>query len=595
MAAVYNILEVANCHGGDPLYVSSLLDEFSSFQNGFGIKFQPFQADKIASADFDFYEIYKQLEFTESQWRTIITKARQTKDVWLDLFDDYSVTILRENINLIIGAKLQPSILLNQAVLSSLGALDLSSKYLILNISGYSHHQIKKILNRYRDVLNVEQFILQVGFQDYPTDYVDSGLTKIEKLKRYSCPLSFADHVNSSSDEAVILPLLAMSKGCEYIEKHVMHSSREAKYDHYSALTVSDYARLVEQQNLYLKAAAAPFVNEKEQLYLKKTLQIPLVRHDINAGQIPSLEHDVDYKRTNKQGLNTSEVMTLLEHKRLLRQTKHKGETFDKGDFRKAKIATMVACRMKSSRLKDKALLQIGHLSSVETCLRSCLKFKDVDYTVLATSTHPDDAVLSEHTYSDDILFRRGDPEDVIQRYIDIIDELKIDVFVRVTADMPYVSSEICGILLNSHFQIGADYSCAQDAALGTSVEIYNAETIRTIKKHIPKANMSEYMTYYVTNNETFFKINRVELPVDLIRPYRLTLDYKEDLQALNVIAKHLDEQHCEPTIRNIFTFLDENSSVVKINDKMEVQYRSDQNLISLLQRETKFPQTPQS
>ena len=36
---MYQIIEVANVHGGSKEYLLSLLDEFSSFNNGFGIKF----------------------------------------------------------------------------------------------------------------------------------------------------------------------------------------------------------------------------------------------------------------------------------------------------------------------------------------------------------------------------------------------------------------------------------------------------------------------------------------------------------------------------------------------------------------------------
>ena len=60
-----NILEVANVHGGDIDYIYELLKEFQEFnkEDGFAIKFQPFQYDNLATEDFEWYEVYKKLYF----------------------------------------------------------------------------------------------------------------------------------------------------------------------------------------------------------------------------------------------------------------------------------------------------------------------------------------------------------------------------------------------------------------------------------------------------------------------------------------------------------------------------------------------------
>ena len=83
----YQILEVANCHGGNIGYLLSLIDEFS-FMKGAGMKFQPLHPDKIATKDYEWYNVYEQLYFDFSQWKVIIENASKTKDIWLDLFDD---------------------------------------------------------------------------------------------------------------------------------------------------------------------------------------------------------------------------------------------------------------------------------------------------------------------------------------------------------------------------------------------------------------------------------------------------------------------------------------------------------------------------
>src|SRR5690606_37967273 len=134
------------------------------------------------------------------------------------------------------------------------------------------------------------------------------------------------------------------------------------------------------------------------------------------------------------------------------------GNTLQREQFRKARIGIAVVCRMKSTRLPKKAILKIGDLPSVEYCLRNVLKLENVDKVVLATSTNQADAILEGYTYIDDVGFYKGDPEDVMQRVLDVAKKYDLDIICRLTADMPLVSNEIFQESLTSHFNEGADY-----------------------------------------------------------------------------------------------------------------------------------------
>ena len=87
---MYNIIEVANTHGGNKDYLISLIKEFSKFEGNFGIKFQPLHPDQIALPDYTWHSVYKELFFEQKNWREIIEEACKTKDIWFDLFDLYS-------------------------------------------------------------------------------------------------------------------------------------------------------------------------------------------------------------------------------------------------------------------------------------------------------------------------------------------------------------------------------------------------------------------------------------------------------------------------------------------------------------------------
>ncbi|MGK0137624.1 MAG: N,N'-diacetyllegionaminate synthase [Algoriphagus sp.] len=583
------IIEVANTHGGDKQYLLSLIREYEKFKDH-SIKFQPLHPDQLATPDFEWYPVYQELVFSHSDWYEIITAAGKTKKVWLDLFDLYGVEVLKENHSSIYGIKLQASILYNEQVIAALEKIDCSKLKLIVNISAIELDVITERLKALKNQIAPQEILLEVGFQAYPTKLEDSGLNKIKELKdRFSNAIVFADHVEGTSEDAIILPLLASMLGADYIEKHVMHSSLETKYDHFSSIKVNQYQSLTDKVEAYNSLLTKAFINEKEKLYLKNSIQKPLVRSVKLAGQGINARKDLIFKRSGQNGISVAEVNELITQRYILANDITEGSTLKREDFNKAIIGVIIAGRLKSSRLKKKALLKIGDITSVEKCIQSCLKLPDAAYTVLATSTTNEDAELKDYTYAPQVVFHKGHPDDVIQRYLDVTEKLGLDVVIRVTADMPYVSKEITEYLLKAHFESGADYTAARDCAVGTAPEIINVQALKKVKEHFPSADYSEYMTWYFQNNREHFNVNVVDLPDEYVRDYRLTLDYQEDLDLFNAIQQYLDENKKEAGLMEIFEYLDGNPDIAKLNNHITLKYRTNQELIDTLNDKTKI------
>lgn len=586
----FQILEVANTHGGEIQYVFDLIYEFEEYR-GYGMKFQPLHPDKIATSDFEWYPVYKELFFSNKEWTEIINAACLTKEVWLDLFDDYGVQVFKENAEKVKGVKLQSSILFNESIIQRLAENpQLQDHSLIINVSGLEIHEIRERFDYFQNTLRPNEVLIEVGFQAYPTELRDSGYVKIQEIKvAFGCRVIFADHSDGRSDDAIWLPILAAMNGADGLEKHVMHSSRETKYDHFSSLTKNRYQLYVEKLEGYLALKHQPFINERERDYLGKTIQIPLALDRLNRGTLIDFRKDLEFKRSGRSGLSVPSLRRIQESLHILSVNVERGSTLKQSDFKKANIATIIACRLKSSRLPKKALLKIGELASVERCIESCKKFSNINYTILATSDLDEDADLGDYLFDDSVIFHRGDPEDVIARYLTIADKLMVDVIVRVTADCPYVSNDIVQILLASHFENGADYTAASNAAVGTTAEIINVSAMHKVKTYFPNADYSEYMTWYFQNNPDHFKLNIVVLPDHLSRTYRLTLDYEEDLILFNRIQDHLTSMKIESSIQNIFNYLDANPDVASINSHLTLKYKTDAKLIQTLNSVTKI------
>lgn len=590
MKKPYFLIEAANTHGGDFNYLLELIEIFTDYSEGYGIKFQAFHPDQIATKNYAYHELYKQLHFSQKQWKIAIEKASKTKDVWLDIFENYGVEILEDNFKNIFGIKFQSSVLYNYEVFNALRKVDLSSKKIILNVAAQPLERIEETIIRTENELKPEKILLEFGYQAYPTTIEDSGYSKLPVIRRhFKNKLVFADHVDGKSEDAIWLPVILTMAGVEVIEKHVMLESRETKYDHFSSLTPERFRKMTEKCLQYTSLHSMPFINEKEKIYLNNTLMVPILKNDKTQGSLLNPEEDFIFRRTEKKGLNILEIIELQKEFHILAADKKAGETLKIEDFKKAVIATIIACRLKSTRLPQKALLPIGDLTSVERCIKSCLKFSNVNHTVLATSDLEEDKDLINFTFSKDVIFHQGDPEDVIRRYLGIAEKINIDVIIRVTADMPFVSDEIVGLAIKEHFTSGADYTVPRKSAVGTAAEIINVSSLKKIKTHFKNANYSEYMTWYFQNNPEHFRLRFFDLPKELIRDYRLTLDYPEDLEMFNKLEAYFSEKMQDIDIRKVFQFLDQNPHISNINAHLTLKYKTDQELIQTLNKVTKI------
>lgn len=588
----YLLCEIANVHGGELDNLRRLVSEFGCLPyERKGIKFQVFKYDRIALPDFQWFQVYQELYFDPVQWGEVILQASALGDVWIDVFDTYGVEVFSANFDLVVGVKLQASILQNKEVFEALAALDMSDKRLIINVSGFGLNDVALFVERF--ACTGANIILQVGYQAYPTAVEDTALQKIPVLRKAfpNHELCIADHADATTEFSLRAPVYGVLLGCGYVEKHMCLSREDSRYDKYSALEPEQLRALCQSIDEVVNATSGLFISTAEEKYLASTVQIPVLKHSMQEGALLS-SSDFIYRRTSGLGLSADEITSVQESRSVLRRNKGELECVAKGDYKSAKIAVVVACRMKSSRLLKKAILPISGVASVARCLAQCVAVSGVDDVVLATSTLPEDDVLEKYTLGDQVHLWRGDPDDVIDRYLGACDHYGIDVVVRVTADCPLVVPDILEYLLNSHFSSGADYTCATDCAVGSSGEIINASALRHVKACLGEARYSEYMTWYFQNNKDVFKVNMVDLPGEYLRGYRMTLDYPEDLK---MFERFFDV--CEKTggkgeakrASQIFEILDAHPEITSINSHLTLKYRTDQTLIDLLNEKTRI------
>jgi len=491
----YLLFEIANSCAGSSKSIQKLIDSLPGTSlhpapphKNVGIKFQVYKYDEIALSDYEWYPVYKQTFINAQNWKKIFTHAKSKGfDIWIDVFDLYSVEVLKSNLNLVTGIKLQSSVLNNLKVLTALSETIRGSKTkVMLNVAGRDLSNIRELLADIKSNYFDNEIILQAGFQGYPTDKEDLTVSKVGILKSEfpETTISYADHVDGSSPLAFDIPVFAVLAGAEHIEKHVCLDRKNTKYDFQSAIEPYECELLIYKINEAEKILGTKLIPDKEANYLKTTIEKPITSVPAKSSDVINFKN-FDFRRTGQEGLTVAEIKDFMKKRYVLAKDIKIGKTITKSNLKKAKIGVIIACRMKSTRLKHKATLPIQDLASIERCILNAKKIKSADEIILATSTLPEDQVLKKYALKHKIHFFAGDPEDVMLRYLGVAEKYKLDVIIRVTGDCPIVSYEMAEFLLQRHFEKGNDYTGPKEYCTGQNSEVYNVNTLKSIIEYL--------------------------------------------------------------------------------------------------------------
>lgn len=253
-------------------------------------------------------------------------------------------------------------------------------------------------------------------------------------------------------------------------------------------------------------------------------------------------------------------------------------------------IIAFVPCRLRSSRLPNKAIKDIYGIPAVERCLLNIKRMEKVDKIVLATSTNEEDGLLEKYTLNGEVELARGSEDDVLDRFLPIIRKYRPEHVMRITGDCPLVSYELADMLIESHISTGADATFTRSTvALGINCEIYKTSAVLKLRELFPQTNYSEYLIYYFLNNPEQFILNIVPAPDKFIRNWRLTLDEENDLKLFNMMYEYLKVGKRSVSFDEVVSFFKENPGAENTNLNNQVKYRDDQKLIEHLKNMTTY------
>ncbi|MAF20611.1 MAG: hypothetical protein CMI55_02935 [Parcubacteria group bacterium] len=571
MCQVEIIAEVANAHQGKPEIALQLAE--SAVQAGAdSVKFQIYYAEEFIVKTHSRFDHFKKQSFTEDVWNDLLARVKMLgAKIYADVFGINALKTAKNNN--IDGYKVHSSDLCNTKLLNILSQQE---KKVFFATGGSTFLEISYALNVVNSIRNAKEIILLHGFQAYPTKIDDTCLSRLRLLKQIYgniVSLGYMDHVDGDDIFSTILPLMAIPYGIKYLEKHVTLDRSARGVDYYSSLNPDEFSRFV--RNVRVAETAIGMNPEKfsesERTYRAQTKKKWVAIKGLKPYEILQ-ESDIEMKRADLNA-DTPEFEKIVGRRIISSLEEDEPLTNKHTDH---KVMAVIVARLQSSRLPQKAILDINGLPAI--ChlfdrVQLALKKGYIDRVAFCTTNESEDEVLFKLAVSYSFRTYRGDTENVLSRMMLAVEgNPDFDVILRITGDDILVDPEYISKSIECHLANNAEYTDAKQLPSGTEVEVFSADTLRFLYKMSKDCNGSEYLTRYITDNKDQFKTASLVVPTKHNRDYRLTLDAEEDYNLIKDLLAYM--HNCgkghDYTMNDIVNYFEKYPEKLEINSKVK-------------------------
>lgn len=199
----------------------------------------------------------------------------------------------------------------------------------------------------------------------------------------------------------------------------------------------------------------------------------------------------------------------------------------------------VLQARNSSTRYPKKMLHDFLGKTAIEWVMDRCQKAK-VDYRILATSIDKDDDILAEIAERKGWYVVRGSLNDVLERYAKAVREYKLDVVIRITGDCILTDYMLINHALEKFYEYKADDFGLSYVIDGFDVEVVKGGAIIDADMRAELPSEREHVTPYIYKRPEHFKALSIPYGDEDLSHIHLSLDYKEDAVAIELILERL-------------------------------------------------------
>jgi len=233
-------------------------------------------------------------------------------------------------------------------------------------------------------------------------------------------------------------------------------------------------------------------------------------------------------------------------------------------------VTAIIQARMTSTRLPGKVLMEVMRRPLLSYQLERLYFSKMIDKIIIATTVNKEDDPIVKLCQKEGLNFYRGSENDVLDRYYQAAKKYNTAHIMRLTADCPLITLDICDNIADAYFENDVDYiRTGESFAEGLDCEIISFEALTKAWFEAESKAEREHVTLYIRNHPELFKIMVKENETDDSR-YRITVDEENDFLVVKTILENLYKGSDDYfTIREIKSYMDAHPEIYKLNSNI--------------------------
>lgn len=163
------------------------------------------------------------------------------------------------------------------------------------------------------------------------------------------------------------------------------------------------------------------------------------------------------------------------------------------------KSICVIQARMNSSRLPGKILYDLKGHCSLWRVWKSAVN-SSVNFTIVATTTNPLDDITESFCLANNILIYRGDEDDVLERYYEVVKKSNARTVVRLTADCPMITSKIIDDCISVYYNSNTEYAYSHHDDEGKKGDGFDVEvfSFSALEDAFKNSKEREHVTAYI-------------------------------------------------------------------------------------------------
>lgn len=237
------------------------------------------------------------------------------------------------------------------------------------------------------------------------------------------------------------------------------------------------------------------------------------------------------------------------------------------------KIGAFITVRLGSTRLPNKAILEIKGKSTIVHLIERIKLAKNIDKIVLCTTTNPEDQKLIEVAKEQHIDYFAGDENNILKRHYDAALYHKLDFIINVDGDDLFCDPEYIDEIADEaqkRFD-EVDVISTRNLPFGVNSFGYKLDCLKSVFEEKKVDVYTGWGEFFKNNESLKTQIIDGKAQHTEIQP-RMSLDYQEDFDFFEAIYNNL-YKGTQMSLDEIINLLKNKPEIIEINKSVEEEY----------------------